>query len=304
MPRPDVQDGFVSGLILTEIETMSLPSDPPDPGHQAHFEGVLGPITGWRRLAPESEQARLWLGVNGRAPVGVLKLYRPPRGADRERRAYQEWAPSLAPWTAPFYDGPEDDPGAFVLGYVPGETATFAAPPAIFEAAGRFAAKLHHLPHRDKDVLPLSLALHRRLDAARRRDGAIDAAIYESVARLIEAGDFGGRVPCHRDFAPWNWRVFEGRLGVLDFGQARADTWLMDLVKLVVRWTPAQEEAFFSGYGRGLSEGEARALAALVGLHGLGSIQWGLRHALRRPTIEGERALIWFGSASRRYGLG
>ena len=304
MVLADVHDGFVSKVILAEIERMSLPSVSPDPVHIAYFEGVFGAVTAWRRVAPNSEQATLWLGMNGTEPLGVLKLYRPPEGAARERRAYREWAPALGPWTASFHGGPEADPGAILLGYLPGETATFASSPAVFEAAGRFAARLHGLAHQDLDPVPLVQALHQRLAATRTRGGIQDAAVHDAVEALIDSGEFGARVPCHRDLAPWNWRVDAGCLRVLDFGQSRPDTWLMDLVKLVVAWTPTQETAFFSGYGRALSPGETRALTALVGLHGIGSVQWGLRHEQARPKAEGERALIWFRDAHRRYGLG
>ena len=250
---------------MAEIERMSLPSVSPEPSHIAYFTGMFGAVTAWRRLAPESEQATLWLGMDRTEPLGVLKLYRPPEGAARERRAYQEWTPELARWTASFHGG---------------------------------------LAHHDADPVPLVQALHQRLAATRNRGDSPDSAVCDAVETLIERGEFGARVPCHRDLAPWNWRVDRGRLKVLDFGQSRPDTWLTDLVKLVVSWTPAQEAAFFSGYGRGLSLEEARALTGLVGLHGLGSVQWGLRHNQARPKAEGERALIWFRAAHRRHGLG
>jgi len=78
----------------------------------------------------------------------------------------------------------------------------------------------------------------------------------------------------------------------------------MDLVKLVVFWTPAQSEAFFSGYGRTLSIEEEWALMGLVGLHGVGSLQWGQRHDQTRPVVEGEHSLRWFEKACEHHGVG
>ena len=303
MTAIDVRHGFVSCVILTEIERMRPTSPSPLPAAVAHFEALFGPVDSWQRLAPESEQAVLWLGVRRGTPLGVIKRYQSAAGAGREHFAYTEWATQISAWTAPFYGRVEADPRALTLGYVTGETATFDATPAVFENIGRFARALHQLPYVDEDPLPLQQAVGRRLAALEDTEPGV-ARVVEVVERLIERAHFGGRVPCHRDLAPWNWRVDGEDVRVLDFGQSRADTWLMDVVKLAPQWSSVQEEAFFSGYGRHLSESESWALIALVGLHGLGGVQWGRRHDQQRPVMEGEAALRWFWEALRRHPLG
>ena len=58
MTAIDVRHGFVSCVILTEIERMRPTSPSPLPAAVAHFEALFGPVDSWQRLAPESEQAR------------------------------------------------------------------------------------------------------------------------------------------------------------------------------------------------------------------------------------------------------
>ena len=303
--RLGVHEAFVSARVLVEIEQMSPAPLRPDHRHIDYFQHVVGPVDSWHRLAPSSEQAFLWLGSKDGRPVGVVKLYRSTASAAREIHAYDRWAPSLRRWTVPFYGVPPDDPGALVLGHAPGAVGTASASADVFASAGRFAAALHGVARFDEDPVPLEAALARRLQGAFQRAGhRFGDALRLQVEALVLGNSLGLRVPCHRDFHPRNWQLDGDRVTILDFGQARPDWWLVDLVKLVFWWQPVQAKAFFEGYGRGLTPEEDRSLLGLVALHGVSSLNWAERHGLTRPRQEGERALAWFRAELGRRSLG
>ena len=222
----------------------------------------------------------------------------------REWEAYQALTPTLSPWLVTLLSA---DPKARMLRLAPAPGRPCAEPgePWVHRAAGRFRAALDTVPYTDDDPLPLDVALGRRfahwMKGARALEVLTAAREQELTRRFAEmapaADALGPRVHCHRDFGPWNWFVRppdeqapDGRLTVLDLGQARPDTWLADVVKLHAgpwRKNPALREAFFAGYGRGLSQTEEEALAACTLLHGLATLTWGARHGDSARVEEG-----------------
>ncbi len=161
------------------------------------------------------------------------------------------------------------------------------------EAAGAWLRALHQRPHIDDDSLSVPDALARRLEgwSARARDPNL-----LRIAREIDVRAFEGlaRVWCHRDFTPNNWLWNEdGGLTIVDFGQARPDLALWDLVKLEATTfadDPALRRAFRTGYGTPTPR-EARQLEQLVALHGLQTAVWGDEHHDEEFSALGRRIL-------------
>ena len=150
------------------------------------------------------------------------------------------------------------------------------------DVAGAWLRRLHALPCEDTDPLAPPDAIVRRVRSWIERPGAgLNDATRAGVEYAIDPAAFAGvrRVVCHRDFTPSNWLWSPG-LSVLDFGQARLDFGLWDLVKLeagLFREQPSFRVAFFRGYGELTSDDEAR-LRQLVVLHGLQTAVWGHIH--------------------------
>lgn len=173
---------------------------------------------------------------------------------------------------------------------------------ALHEQAGRFRRRLDEVASDgDDDPLPLPEALTRRLHAwLGRARSSLAPALRQRVAAAFDPRPFEGvtRRWCHRDLAPHNWIVQPSehgpRLSVIDFGQARPDAWLVDVLKLWDdAWArdPALAGAFFAGYGRTLDATEHAQLRQLALLHGLATATWGDHHAHARFSAHGRAVL-------------
>lgn len=193
-----------------------------------------------------------------------------------------------------------------LLGALPGTPATRIAPSArerrsLHEQAGRFRHRLDAVPVPSPDPTPIPAALARRHRAwCERARGHLSAAVLTRVERAFDPRCFEGvtRRWCHRDLAPHNWIVEatpQGpRLGILDFGRARPDVWLVDVLELWDRcWVddPSLPEAFWAGYGRRPDPSESLQLQQLALLHGLGTATWGDRHRDTARSRQGRIAL-------------
>jgi len=170
-------------------------------------------------------------------------------------------------------------PDLVVLSWHEGVPSTHAD---AMRSAGVWLRGLHECGGAFEDPLPLVDAVERRRDAW--LDRARTRLSEQTRARLrdaIEPSAFTGlgRAACHRDFTPMNW-LWSGALTVIDFGQARPDVALWDLVKLEAETFQEAAElrvAFFDGYGPLSSQDELR-LGQLVLLHGLQTAVWGDSH--------------------------
>ena len=250
----------------------------------------LGALAETRRL-DRGSQASVWLVRPHEGRPVVVKHPHDAAGFTREVDAYARWDGALEDWIPRRLATLPPPVGALILEWVEG---TPASDPRIDEdtlralhrEAGRFVSVLEKVGV-EPDPMPLSEALTRRLDAwLQRARRFFDAARLSSVRARFEPEAFTGiaRVAAHRDLTPDNWLCTPDsppRLVVLDFGHARSDAPLTDLLKLWDRpWLeiPGAEAAFFEGYGRALTDDERERLRQLALLHGLATATWGREH--------------------------
>ncbi len=184
--------------------------------------------------------------------------------------------------------------------------------------AGQFLRKLHDLAFVDNDAMPLGKALLARTLAQQRAvtgpgwdprliSAAEVARVVVAMKDLMPLANQFRRVPCHRDFwhRNWIWTAEQNgdavvgeparvSLGVLDFEHARPDLFLFDFMK---NWSqcwldcPAQEEAFWDGYGRRLTDDEQRLLRLCAKLHAIQTLLWATRHHHVEFAEQGRRLL-------------
>ena len=262
----------------------------------------------WRRRDEGRGSTEVWQLQAGPAAL-FLKRHHGARGFTQERRALSEWfagSDGARDHAAlPELIAVDENERTMLLTALPGARPTEDELEAAHEAAGRFLAALQQRAVVDEDPLPLAEALRRRARAWMK--GCEQALAPAEQRTLVElAADLGlegagegifaeaVRVPCHRDFVADNWLWSEAGLGIVDFEHARADLGLVDLAKLCVddwRRRPELARAFFTGFGRRPSMLERRQLGAVVALHGVASLVWGLRHADAGFVALGHRAL-------------
>jgi Ser/Thr protein kinase RdoA (MazF antagonist) len=172
---------------------------------------------------------------------------------------------------------------------------------SLHEQAGRFRRRLDDVPVDEHDPLPLEAAVVERWRAwlARARP-SLPPELLQRVEAALDPRPFEGatRRWCHRDLGPHNWIVelthTGPRLHVIDFGQARPDAWLVDVLKL---WddawvrAPGLADAFWTGYGRRPDAREQAQLRQLALLHGLATATWGDRHGHAAFSSRGRAVL-------------
>ncbi|MCA9707376.1 MAG: aminoglycoside phosphotransferase family protein [Myxococcales bacterium] len=271
---------------------------------------TLGRAVEPRPAAREGVEARVWqLCAEGQV-IAYLKQHRVSDKWRRERAILEQLArPPAAP--VPVVLGAEPAQRVLLLSVLDGAPAeavrtTAAQRRALHTQAGRLRRRLDAVPVDEPDPTPLPEAIARRQRAwGERARPHLPAALLARVRRAFEVACFEGQARrwCHRDLAPHNWLYDPGpggpRLGVVDFGQARPDDWLVDVLKLWDRsWVqqPDLADAFWAGYGRRLDPAEVHRLRQLALLHGLATATWGHRH--------GDRALAEHGHATLERALG
>ncbi len=218
----------------------------------------------------------------------VVKRYADAAGFIRETMAYAHVLPALA-GAVPDVLEIDAPTRTLVLRYVQGERVegARALECTLWRQAGVFVARLRAIPFADPDAVSLARALTHRFDkwrshakpALTQLPRAPDFSVFEGVARTY----------CHRDFGPHNW-IAAHVLTVVDFGQARPDDWLYDLTKLTFPGAAAHA-AFMEGLGVELTLNERARLRALVRLHAVATLGYGVRHRDEERIAEG-RALL------------
>jgi Ser/Thr protein kinase RdoA (MazF antagonist) len=235
----------------------------------------------------------------------VLKAHRSAAKHRREVFAYRAWAPRLAPLAARLLAEREAAPAAILLERVPGRAGLPDDDPAattVHRRAGAWLARLHRLPVRSSDPLPLAAAYRRRAEgwtarAAPHLPAGTYAAARGLLARTLPTLAGRARVPCHRDVGPHNWLVEGDRLtGVVDLEHARPDVAEADLARLATTvWprSPALREAFLAGYraAGGPADAGAPWLPGLCLLEALGTVAWAARHGDPAGARAGRAAL-------------
>lgn len=186
---------------------------------------------------------------------------------------------------------------ALVLSWVPGAPASTIAPtPAIWRAAGALRAAFDTIACVE-DPMPLQLALDRRMHHWRRRGEAVLASDERTAIDTgwqPEVFATARRSFAHRDFTPRNWLVDDGRLACVDFGHARDDHWLRDLVS--ASWPPGDRPelraAFVAGWGIAWTEAVERELAQLRLQHALATCVWARQRGDDRLAAEARTILL------------
>ena len=240
------------------------------------------PFHGW-----DHAESRVWKVV-ARDRTAYLKQHRQPLKHKQEYRAYTEWLRYLSSVTPELLANFE---GSLLLSEVPGELVENKEHRGedvrdLYRQAGAFLRELHDLPFVDEDEMSLAEAFTRRTEAWTGRVGDIlstdDVAwVQARVAETLPVLKTYDRVPCHRDYTARNWLADEGKLYVIDFEHSRPDLWFLDIERL---WSdvwgerPDLAEAFWDGYGRGLSEEEGWVLERLAALGALSTIGWAREH--------------------------
>lgn len=152
---------------------------------------------------------------------------------------------------------------ALLLAPLPGSEQSWGTH-RLDEAAGRLLARLHQLPIRDRDPMPLNLAYAKRAEACLQK--RLPGNLRKPLESLAEARfELGSRVFCHRDFGPSNlWTGRDGRLYLFDFEHAQPDLAWSDWSRMATQpWLdhPERKQAFQAGY-REAGEGTAGEGAA------------------------------------------
>ena len=238
-------------------------------------------------------EASVWRVESRGCVVAFLKVYGVADKWRRERTVLEHLAALPSPVRVPPLLESDADGLALLLGALPGRAAagapwSLAERRSLHEQAGRLRRALDALPVDEPDPMPLPEALRRRHRAwAEKARAHLEPALLDGIADALDPSALATlpRRWCHRDLSSSNWIVGPTdagpRLGVIDFGQARPDAWIVDAVKL---WSgpwheePSLADAFWTGYGRRPEPHELAALRQLVLLHGLATATWGDRH--------------------------
>jgi hypothetical protein len=278
------------------------------PSLRAFAERTLGPLARVEETSQPFGEGRVWRLEPGEGPAAYLKQHRYQEHFLRELKAYLGWRALLAD-AMPELLAHEEPPHRLLLMTAaegaPMETLRLSAAEEreAFRLAGELRRRLGEIPVTDDhDPLSLDRALLERVEGwCKRAIGLVaDADIAWTRAAFSDGSLFSGcqRTACHRDFQPRNWVIDRCpgglHLTIIDFGLARPDLWLNDLVRLEAGpWLrdPSLKVAFLEGCGRPLTETEQRQLDALLALHALGTVVWSAEHNDSAFEAEG-RALL------------
>lgn len=273
----------------------------PDPDTCAWVVAQVGDVRWGERLDTPFGEAR----VQRAAAIDdsdrwILKQHRAAAGHRAETAALLTLGPQLRPHI-PALVAYRDAPRALLLRQSPGTPVDQLREPtalaAAYEAAGGFLTQLQSVPLLSRDPMSIEEAIARRLA------GWLDRSPLSNQLRglanaLVDPTCFTGtdRVWAHRDFQPANWLWDGTSLTVLDFGHARPDSAVADLVKLAAgpwRRDLSLKEAFQRGYRGPYDRRREAQLSSLCALHGLATASWGARHGDEAARREGEAVLRW-----------
>lgn len=226
-----------------------------------------------------------------------LKLYDSGRGFEQEHFFYERLAGALS-GTARMVEQWPAERGLLIC-QVPGEqVAARGAGVEVYRRAGEALRRLHRLPWKDEDI-DLRSALMKRVEAFRRgSEGFLSSAEADGVAgpveELLSAAEGLSRVYCHRDYAEYNWLHGPEGFFVIDFEHGKGDHWLLDLCLLKGTSFADErgvEEAFWQGYGGGLTDWERAFLSRWTAMWAQQTRIWGERHNDEYCTKLGQRVL-------------
>ncbi|MGF1430391.1 aminoglycoside phosphotransferase family protein [Kitasatospora sp. LaBMicrA B282] len=229
----------------------------------------------------------------------------------RETRAYDEFVPLLGAGRASRITRRVPEARLIVtrgLGGHPLREAqlTDQQVPEVYRQAGVLAARLHALTATAPPGAGTSPAAWSAAWSAQRTkalDTALDLGLPADDLRVLAEASAEPPPPlpvavCHGDFGPRNWIVRQDgglRLQLIDFERTRVEEPVRhDLMRIVYQVTagrPALAEAFFDGYGRGLTEAEQAACRAYAAIDCPSALKWAAMHRDREVHGYARRAL-------------
>jgi hypothetical protein len=201
----------------------------------------------------------------------VVKQHRSAERFAQEIRAYATYLTSLRDLTAELV---AHDPSSrtLLLSYVPGDDCdspalTSAERSLSHHRAGAALRRLHDATPEEQAELPGSGLADRMHQWTRRADDAgivsrDERRLLHAYALRLSSTAMEGSI-CHLDYQPRNWRLHRDALFVVDFEHCRPDARVRDFARLEHRhWVgqPHLRDAFFTGYGRLLSDAEQQLL--------------------------------------------
>jgi Ser/Thr protein kinase RdoA (MazF antagonist) len=268
--------GTLAGLVA---EALGTPVTPHRDHSWPHGEATV--------LEVRTADGRAW----------IAKQVRDPAVFAREVRALREWAPRLGPGLAPRLVAAVADRSLLVMEKLPG-VAGVATTGAEYRQAGRLIRRLHDAEPATADAgCPARMAAN--VDGwVRRVPGVVGAAELDFVdaqLRLMASMPAARSGPFHNDNLPRNWLTdTDGTVRIIDFGKAKRDVQVRDFERMWHgEWLdrPELREAFFDGYGRGLSDAEEQMLACLGAAAAVTTILWARAHADEPFERHGRRTL-------------
>lgn len=214
---------------------------------------------------------RLLLVVDSCGRRYVAKQHRSSERFEQEVRAYTTYLATMRDITAGLV---AHDPSShtLLLSYLPGIDCdgtglTSSERSLSHHRAGAALRRLHDgVPHGQTELVGSGLA-DRMRQWTRRADHA-GIISHDERRRLhawalqLSSTPMEGSI-CHLDYQPRNWRLHHDGVFVVDFEHCRPDARVRDFARLEHRhWArhPQLRNAFFSGYGRLLSDAEQQLL--------------------------------------------
>lgn len=231
----------------------------------------------------------------------VVKQHHNAARFEQEVRAYSTYLTAMRDITAALvaYDVSDQ---TLLLSHLPGSDAdgiglTIRQESLVHHRAGAALRRLHDSAYTSKSAEQIGSGLARRMRQWTQRadhTGLIshnERRRLDAWARCLSHTEMEAAV-CHLDYQPRNWRLHRDELFIIDFEHARPDARIRDFARLQHRyWVshPHLRDAFFSGYGRTLSDAEDQRL------HLFGAIE--AVTALVRGHETGDAALSAHGRA-------
>ncbi|MCT9075305.1 aminoglycoside phosphotransferase family protein [Streptomyces fulvoviolaceus] len=270
-------------------------STPIPPPLREWAQAIVGPVSE-RNVSHDRPNSLVWELTydTGRA---FVKLSPNPMSFARETRALREVAPGLEPGTVPLRRGADAHQQALLLSLVPGRSVkSLSLAPggerALHCHAGSWLRHFHggtgDLSVQDRKDAAVEIALAAAgADKHLERAGNLISAEEQRTVRW-HAAELGqiGPLPAayiHGDFQPRNWLLDTDRarntFGAVDLERACPHAAVADVVFLTCGpWVGRLdlEQAFWNGYGRGLTAEEERALRCLSALDAASAIAWGV----------------------------
>ena len=260
-------------------------------------------------------------------PLGFcyLKVHQTASHWHNEVHAYERWAGAFGDLAPRLLAVRDETPLALVISELPGEIVerTQLSPSkerAVWRAAGAALVALHDLGTGEyygpglRNGTPVEALAQNATECVSRRfktqmeravRGAYitddELATIQAAYELIPAFEGEHPVPCHRDYCAANWLVSEEGTwaGVIDFEFAHWDVRVADFSR-DPNWSwilrPDLTDAFFEGYGHGLTCTEEQQLLVAHTEYAHSAILWGHDHAFYGFEQEGRNALAHLAS--------